>query len=130
LLTAVPIGKYHPANYNSKFKIPDTLAPSLASSLSHMTSSSKSSSHSDARKKSGKGEDTKRKLQQYQRDMVAQAAMAGQIHLANNTKPISPRLLLPMNSPGSVTPMELEGGESQGYMAARGIKHEEMWRRW
>jgi hypothetical protein len=59
-------------------------------------------------------------------DMVAQAAMAGQIHLANNTKPISPRLLLPMNSPGSVTPMDLDGGESQGYMAARGIKHEEM----
>jgi hypothetical protein len=65
LLAAGPLGKYHLANYNSKFKIPDMLAPSLASPLSHMTSSSKSSSHSDVRKKSGKGEDTKRKLQQY-----------------------------------------------------------------
>jgi hypothetical protein len=82
------------------------------------------------------GLDVKRRLQQYQRDMVAQAAMAAsaliassgaanpatasslsgvplpKVQLAANFlkahKPVSPRLR-PVGSPGPVTPMSLEG---------------------
>lgn len=110
LLAAMPIGKYHPSNYKNKVKIPEKLAPLVqATSKGH------------TRKKS----DVKKKLQQYQREMVEQAAMAGNIQLAGG-KPTSPRLL-PLSSPGPVTPMELE--EDAGYLGARsggGPNHQEM----
>lgn len=72
--------------------------------------------------------DAKRKLQQYQRDMIAQATLAARKVLGSGenstlklpgfpvpclptgapaTNPISPRLR-PLGSPGPVTPMELE----------------------
>lgn len=62
--------------------------------------------------------DVKRKLQQYQRDMIAEARLAG---LPSNQeqacimKPTSPKLR-PRGSPGPITPLELE--ESAGYMVA------------
>lgn len=46
--------------------------------------------------------------------MVEQAASAGRMQYAG-AKPISPRLI-PLGSPGPVTPMELE--ESAGYLGA------------
>ncbi len=88
--------------------------------------------------------EVKRKLQQYQRDMIAQARLAANqvlgdpaqpaapvvpatvtlngmplrsLHhfgMTSTHKPISPRLL-PLGSPGPVTPMDLEGGEA-GYL--------------
>jgi hypothetical protein len=101
LLTAMPLGKYHPSNYINKSKTVDSLAPPVPTA---------SSQPQHARKKS----DIKKKLQQYQRDMVEQAALAGRMPFPG-AKPISPKLL-PLSSPGPVTPMELE--ESGGYLAA------------
>lgn len=61
--------------------------------------------------------DVKRKLQQYQRDMISEARLAGlpSNQEAGTAKPSSPRLL-PCGSPGPITPLELE--ESSGYMVA------------
>lgn len=61
----------------------------------------------------------KRKLQQYQRDMIAQARLSSlpgtQEQAAGSAEPTSPKLQ-PLGSPGPITPLELE--ESSGYMAA------------
>lgn len=76
--------------------------------------------------------DAKRRLQQYQRDMIAQATLAlngGNVNaaalsslrtigFASMSKPSKPRLA-PLGSPGPVTPMELEGS-GEGYLGARG----------
>lgn len=59
--------------------------------------------------------DIRKKLQQYQRDMVEQAALAGRMTVPGTGKPPSPRLA-PLGSPGPVTPMELE--ERAGYLIA------------
>ena len=78
--------------------------------------------------------EAKRRLQQYQRDMIAQATLAlngGNVNAASmnaislrnmgftslNTKPSKPRLV-PLGSPGPVTPMELESSDD-GYIGAR-----------
>lgn len=60
----------------------------------------------------------KRKLQQYQRDMIAQARFATS-HTKHGLqlqmpKPLSPKLM-PAGSPGPITPFELEQ-ESAGYL--------------
>ena len=80
--------------------------------------------------------EAKRRLAQYQRDMIAQAAMAiggssrinraavpnfGNLGFTHISKPDKPRLQ-PLGSPGPVTPMELEGAE--GYLGARGSAEE------
>ncbi len=101
LLMAMPLGKYHPSNYKNKSNTVENLGP--------LTPAAPTQPH-HARKKS----DIKKKLQQYQRDMVEQAALAGRIAFPG-AKPVSPRLL-PLGSPGPVTPMELE--ESAGYLGA------------
>lgn len=100
LPVAMPLGKYHPSNYKNKVKIPEKLVAQTASAAGQS-------------KHGRKNSDIKKKLQQYQRDMVEQAAMAGRMQIPG-MKPISPRLL-PLNSPGPVTPIELE--ESGGYLA-------------
>lgn len=139
----LPMGKYYPSNYEAKQRrsnqsTPNASRPSSAAGPSSMktetavpqitrTDSSHSRSNSDA----------KRRLQQYQRDMVAQATQAARqiasgpgssAHLAaahgvsvqkfqlGSHRPISPRLQ-PLGSPGPVTPMELEGhGGEAGYL--------------
>lgn len=101
LLMAMPLGKYHPSNYQNKSNTVEMMAP--------LTPAAPNQPH-HTRKKS----DIKKKLQQYQRDMVEQAALAGHMTFPG-AKPISPRLL-PLGSPGPVTPMELE--ESSGYLSA------------
>ena len=100
-LMAMPLGKYHPSNYKNKSNAVEKIAPT--------TPAAPNQPH-HARKKS----DIKKKLQQYQRDMIEQAALAGRMPFPG-AKPISPRLL-PLGSPGPVTPMELE--ESAGYLGA------------
>lgn len=76
--------------------------------------------------------EAKRRLQQYQRDMIAQASLAldggnfnsaalqslRNIGFASISKPNKPKLE-PLGSPGPVTPMEL-GGSADGYLSARG----------
>jgi len=111
LLMAMPLGKYHPSNYKNKSKTGDKLAPITPAAPSQPQ---------HARKKS----DIKKKLQQYQRDMIEQAALAGHMPFPG-AKPVSPRLL-PLGSPGPVTPMELE--ESAGYLGAgsRVLSHSEL----
>jgi len=100
-LMAMPLGKYHPSNYKNK--------SNTSEKVTSLTPTAPSQPH-HTRKKS----DIKKKLQQYQRDMVEQAALAGRMPFPG-AKPISPRLL-PLGSPGPVTPMELE--EGAGYLGA------------
>lgn len=64
----------------------------------------------------------KRKLQQYQRDMIAQARSAASTSIASATttgkkEPNRP-ILQPAGSPGPITPFELEDIENEGYIAA------------
>ena len=140
----LPVGKYYPSNYefrnNSQNPVPTksqhlrppTSAPTAASIKSDTQVPKYRSESSHARSDS----EAKRRLQQYQRDMVAQATLAasqvlgqrgnskmvtssvhgmsvGNINLSKSMgqKPISPRLL-PLGSPGPVTPMDLEGSDS------------------
>lgn len=79
--------------------------------------------------------EAKRRLAQYQRDMIAQAAMAiggssinragvpslAGMGFSHFDKPDKPRLQ-PLGSPGPVTPMELEGAD--GYLNVRGSAEE------
>lgn len=96
LTMSMPLGKYHPSNYKNKVEV--AAAPTNSSQPLH------------ARQES----DIRKKLQQYQRDMVEQAAIMGRLQFTG-AKPENPRLV-PLGSPGPVTPMELE--ESDGYLVA------------
>ncbi|KAI9743800.1 MAG: hypothetical protein M1818_002534 [Claussenomyces sp. TS43310] len=98
LAMPMPLGKYHPSNYKNKGETD----PSAA-----LTPPPQQPAH--ARQES----DIRKKLQQYQRDMVEQASIAGHIQMA--ARPENPRLA-PLGSPGPVTPMELE--EGAGYLVA------------
>jgi hypothetical protein len=123
----IPAGKYYPSNYKS----PETTRVSTPSSAAavplpptNLTIPS-TTSQKTKRQKSGHerdSSDVKRKLQQYQRDMIAQARLAtshaggqGQGLHIQMPKPVSPKLL-PAGSPGPITPFELE--ESGGYLTA------------
>lgn len=71
-------------------------------------------------------EGIKKKLMQYQQDMREQAASAARLQIPNR-QPRSPKLL-PLGSPGPVTPWELDG-EANGYpgfgRAATGLTAEQ-----
>jgi len=136
----LPMGKYYPSNYERRsptntqhHRPPPTAAHAKSDSqtIKHRTDSTHSRLDSGA----------KHRLQQYQRDMIAQAALAARevlggtanrgasglpagasaleglplmnIQLGSSVmrghKPVSPRLL-PLGSPGPVTPIDLEGG--------------------
>ncbi|KAL5325216.1 hypothetical protein ACEPPN_006340 [Leptodophora sp. 'Broadleaf-Isolate-01'] len=118
----IPMGKYHPSNYKSptstEVSTPTSTprAPLPPTNLSIPASTSKRGS----KERPGherKSSDIKRKLQEYQRNMIAQARSAaptmkdGRI----SKEPNSPRLQ-PMGSPGPITPFELE--EADGYIVA------------
>ncbi|KAK4660680.1 hypothetical protein QC762_121200 [Podospora pseudocomata] len=133
---ALPLGKYYPTNWERRHgKSSQQQRPSTptkpASSAGHESQGQK------LRREQGharSGSEVKRRIQQYQRDMVAQATMAARSVVANSaalpaaiggpdgffgvhqlkTKPKSPRLA-PLGSPGPVTPMSLEG-EDGGYL--------------
>lgn len=154
--TSLPMGKYYPSNYEQSHRP----ALSTQSSQQHgmppppppiggVPSSVKSDSQLLVQSSEFSEEtEARRKLQQYQRDMIAQARLAanqvlgdgvqpaaplppatvslngvplrGLHHLGMTSvhRPISPRLL-PLGSPGPVTPMDLEGGESSYLDRAR-----------
>jgi len=118
----IPMGKYHPSNYKSpastEVSTPTSnpRTPLPPTNLSIPTTSSKRGS----KERPGherKSSDIKRKLQQYQREMIAQARAAaptmkdGRI----SKEPSSPRLQ-PLGSPGPITPFDLE--EADGYIVA------------
>nr|XP_036580912.1 uncharacterized protein CTRU02_09306 [Colletotrichum truncatum]KAF6788984.1 hypothetical protein CTRU02_09306 [Colletotrichum truncatum] len=141
--TPLPMGKYYPSNYERSS--PDArIGPSAPPSR---MSSTRSEGHLPARegfRPSRQDSEVRRKLQQYQRDMIAQASLAASevlgssasqgnavpgstitlngvplasmhhIGTAGAHKPVSPRLL-PLGSPGPVTPMNLEG-DDVGYL--------------
>ncbi|KAH7176714.1 hypothetical protein EDB81DRAFT_49171 [Dactylonectria macrodidyma] len=135
----LPMGKYYPSNYEQRNTSQTNLRQSIRGSL---PSSSTSTTNSDGNLQppdrshiATPESEIQRKLQQYQRDMVAQARMAaneilsssvntdarlgtgrsfGSMRIQNTRftapaplKPRSPRLL-PLGSPGPVTPMTLE----------------------
>jgi hypothetical protein len=117
---AIPMGKYHPSTYKPVSPgISTDLSPipaSIQPSELRIQSPDKSNKRSTYERRTG---DVKLKLQQYQREMIAQARLAelpsGAQDQAGSAKPTSPKLQ-PLGSPGPITPLELE--ESSGYMAA------------
>lgn len=130
----LPMGKYYPSNYEhrkaDKHGRPST---STASSYTSYPSLSNPSQESIGLGQPRYESDAKRRIQQYQRDMIAQANSAlnhGSLSPAalqslrsigfgviTSPNPCKPRLE-PLGSPGPVTPMELGG--SDGYLSARG----------
>lgn len=98
------LGKYHPSHYKNK-------------SAKTQTKNKPSDNDANAKNHARSSSDIRKKLLQYQRDMVEQAAQAGRISIPT-AKPTSPRLA-PLGSPGPVTPMALE--EAGGYLIA-GLK--------
>ncbi|KAI0109421.1 hypothetical protein F4776DRAFT_657220 [Hypoxylon sp. NC0597] len=137
----LPMGKYYPSNYVKRKEEkryrqqnrpptsnPMPPPPTISKSESQVPTARDSSSIGHSRNES----DAKRRLQQYQRDMIAQASLAlngGNVNAAtlsslrtigfsSMSKPSKPRLA-PLGSPGPVTPMELEGSQD-GYLGARG----------
>lgn len=146
----MPVGKYYPSNYEAARSRQHSSQSTIRTSrsLRPPSSSGPSSVKSDStvpqlnRPESSRGRsdsDAKRRLQQYQRDMVAQATQAarqlagakGAANLAaahgvpvqkfqiGSHKPVSPRLQ-PLGSPGPVTPMELESHGGEGGYLTRG----------
>lgn len=132
----MPMGKYHPSNFksasSSSMTTPTTTAPTSmpAPFPSNNLTIPKSIGKRNASGRPGherKNSDVKRKIQQYQRDMIVQAQLAGAsvsgVMKAVVKNPVSPKLL-PLGSPGPITPFELE--ESAGYLVAgsRGSRQE------
>ncbi|KAI0458488.1 hypothetical protein F5B21DRAFT_433889 [Xylaria acuta] len=134
----LPMGKYYPSNYErrkdekkGKKHRPTTSAPTMsgsAKSESQVPTVNQTSSIGHSRSES----EAKARLQQYQRDMIAQASIAlgrgnpneatlgsiRQYGFNHVIKPSKPRLV-PLGSPGPVTPMELEGSDI-GYLEIHG----------
>ncbi|KAI1761994.1 hypothetical protein GGR53DRAFT_521976 [Hypoxylon sp. FL1150] len=139
----LPMGKYYPSNYvkrkeekrsrqQSQFQRPPTSTP-VSSAVSKSEIQVPTTRDIPAMTHSRNESEAKRRLQQYQRDMIAQATLAlnggnmtaatlsslrtiGFASMSNN--PSKPKLV-PLGSPGPVTPMDLEGAED-GYLGARG----------
>ncbi|KAM0155803.1 hypothetical protein ACHAQE_002288 [Botrytis cinerea] len=126
----IPKGKYYPSNYKpsptSPLPVPLTSIPPSILNGGNLQLPAKSQRQKPANPHhQRKSSDVKRKLQKYQKDMIEQARM---VHAsvvsspgesAPGSKPISPRLL-PLGSPGPITPFELE--ESSGYLIAGQIR--------
>ncbi|KAI0548465.1 hypothetical protein F4679DRAFT_550557 [Xylaria curta] len=134
----LPMGKYYPSNYErrkdekkAKKHRPTTSAPTMSGSTkseSQVPTVNQTSSIGHSRNES----EAKARLQQYQRDMIAQASIAlgrgapneatlgsiRQYGFNHLIKPSKPRLV-PLGSPGPVTPMELEGSAT-GYLEVHG----------
>ncbi|PBP16088.1 hypothetical protein BUE80_DR013208 [Diplocarpon rosae] len=125
----IPRGKYHPSNYKSPAAPGVATPPShprAARPLTHLAlplsaaaaaAANPRRDRPDRPQHDRKSSEVQRKLQQYQRDMIAQARDAASSTRAKNREraPISPRLL-PLGSPGPITPFELE--EADGYLVA------------
>ncbi|KAI1108835.1 hypothetical protein F5Y14DRAFT_57993 [Nemania sp. NC0429] len=134
----LPMGKYYPSNYERRkddkkrnSRRPKTSAPVTSGSIRSEPQTPNVNPTSNVSHSRNESE-AKRRLQQYQRDMIAQATIAlnrGAINeaalgpirslgFANIIKPSKPRLA-PLGSPGPVTPMELEDSD-HGYLEVHG----------
>ncbi|KAF5624285.1 hypothetical protein F25303_11587 [Fusarium sp. NRRL 25303] len=137
----VPMGKYYPSNYESRNGAQSNLRPPLSGSVSSNVGSD-SSAIPNASSLSKQETELRRKLLQYQRDMVTQTSMAANELISSSAKsgdkpglslkdlsfrdsrfatpgcqkPLSPRLL-PIGSPGPVTPISLETVGNGDYMS-------------
>lgn len=128
----LPVGKYYPSNYERRTRQLQNQRTFVSESV---TSYAKTDAQGTGTTYKG-NDDARQRLQQYQRDMVAQASMAlggsykpsmlpGNAAALRNLPiqdarrpatpqhPISPQLQ-PLGSPGPVTPMDLEAQE--GYI--------------
>lgn len=142
----LPMGKYYPSNYESRSGSHTSLRPPLTETMSSNIGpdSQNAARPIHASRLTAPETELRRKLQQYQRDMIAQASMAanellkkpastGSISTGSPSlsslplhetrlsfhgprKPISPRLL-PLGSPGPVTPMDLESFGGSDYLS-------------
>jgi hypothetical protein len=126
----LPMGKYYPSNYENHQHIHRPTMPG-SSSAAPKTDSQVPTYRDSTMGHSRNESEAKRRLQQYQRDMIAQATLAlngGNVNIAAMnaislrnlgftnlpSKPSKPRLV-PLGSPGPVTPMNLESSDD-GYM--------------
>lgn len=130
----LPLGKYYPSNYEQRDNV-------LQEQHNHKSKTRATLLRQDSSTYPPRDVDSRQRMLQYQRDMVAQAAMVlnrtikdksafqesafqhvsiPDIRLTSSTayKPLSPRLD-PLGSPGPVTPMELESGG--GYLDKRSM---------
>ncbi|CAM1501576.1 Fc.00g035600.m01.CDS01 [Cosmosporella sp. VM-42] len=142
----LPMGKYYPSNYEQRNSSQTTLRPSVSGSLSATVKSDSQVPlrTSDPRTQSATAEsEVRRRLQQYKRDMMTQASMAASEIMSSSAtsnssgdsnslnrmvipemrftapgsrKPRRPELL-PLGSPGPVTPMELDSDSGGDYLA-------------
>lgn len=132
----LPMGKYYPSNYEKRSHVhtPTPNPPKVAKSSSQVPT------YGGLQKARPEG-DARQKLQQYQRDMVAQATLAARkimggkeesslstpgfpsqgmpVSAPATADPSSPRLR-PLGSPGPVTPMELESSAGSYLDKGRG----------
>lgn len=138
----MPLGKYYPSNYENRQRQGPQPPPAAEASASLRAEHGR---RSDKLSTPRTDSDARRRLQQYQRDMIAQATMAASQVLGRNadllastgpttlalngvplrslqlgnptvSKPTSPRLI-PLGSPGPVTPMDLaDPGSGGGYL--------------
>ncbi|KAK3951146.1 hypothetical protein QBC32DRAFT_169615 [Pseudoneurospora amorphoporcata] len=150
---ALPMGKYYPTNYENRMASNSSQPrrPSARADAAGVVHSEPQLKYRRENSHLRTGSEAKRLVEQYQRDMVAQASMAlfsnassmspstrvpdnaavRNIQLGTSVlkthKPLSPRLL-PLGSPGPVTPMELDGN-GDGYLSrGRAAAEERQWR--
>ncbi|KAI0975750.1 hypothetical protein F4678DRAFT_457103 [Xylaria arbuscula] len=129
----LPMGKYYPSNYEkrkgekrrkNKNHRPAVSEPTMPASVKSDTQVPVVN-HTSAMSHTRTDSEARYRLQQYQRDMIAQATIALNRGNASETlnsirslgftsamKPSKPRLI-PLGSPGPVTPMELEGSRDE-----------------
>lgn len=154
-LSPLPVGKYYPSNYEKRRKDKDAnkrankhggARPQTAAALASTAKSEPQvPTYTPEPTHNRPDSEAKRRLQQYQRDMVAQATLAAsevlgsvakrggssalaaaglhgvklkQFGASLASKPTSPRLV-PLGSPGPVTPMEL--GDTDASYLTRGL---------
>ncbi|KFA63343.1 hypothetical protein S40285_01844 [Stachybotrys chlorohalonatus IBT 40285] len=130
----LPMGKYYPSNYEQRTRTQPPPKPNLSETFPSSTSSPKPEEPSSRRSPEKLTEaEVRRRMQQYQRDMVAQTSFALGMSARTGGKPglslkglpirdlryltsatsnpLAPKLA-PLGSPGPVTPMELESSAS------------------
>ncbi|KAJ4395430.1 hypothetical protein N0V85_006553 [Neurospora sp. IMI 360204] len=138
---ALPMGKYYPTNYENRMAHNSNQhrRPSARADAAGVAHSEPQLKYLRENSHLRTGSEAKRLVEQYQRDMVAQASMAlfsnassmsPSTRIPDNAalkniqlgatmlkthKPLSPRLV-PLGSPGPVTPMELDGN-GDGYLS-------------
>lgn len=115
------MGKYHPANYKNATEFPK---PAPTSVQMPPTNLSMPSTAVGKKNKSQPGHerydlDVARQIKEYKRQMTRAQMAAAASGGAGDPEPISPQLL-PLGSPGPITPFELEEAGQSDYVVAGG----------